>query len=221
MSRRLAGFGTAAILQVAAVVLAHELVFLARYGSRFGEALVHSGHGQTWTAAITTSMSLGAGLAAFAAIRLARLGLLVRRREAVDGRGHGALDARALLRTWLRIGPRLAIAGAVLLSIQENVERALIGAPMPGPGVLLTPEYAGGLWIALAVGLAVGLVAAMFGWHRRALLERLRSTSRPPRRVTSTRARRPGVLVTLPADSLLGRRSGLRAPPSRVAVLPA
>jgi hypothetical protein len=211
MPRRLAGFLAAAAIQLVALVLAHELVFLARYGSRFGEALAHAGHGQTWNAAVTTSLLLAAGLAGFAAFRLVRLGLLVRRRA--SGPGASGLEPRPLLRAWLRIAPRMAVLSVVLLSVQENLEQASIGRAPAGPGILLTPEYAGGLWITFAVALAVGLVVALFDWRRRVLLAKLRAARPSVRRGPAARQLRPSVVLRRPVESLLGRRSALRAPP--------
>lgn len=101
----------------------------------------------------------------------------------------------------------------VLISIQENIERAAIGQAMPGLGILLTPEFAGGLWITLAVGLAVGLVAALFDWRRQVLLARLRAARPSLPRGATARPRRPGLAVLPPVQSILGRRSALRAPP--------
>jgi hypothetical protein len=213
MPRRLAAFLAAAALQVVALVLAHELVFLARYGSRYGEALVHAGHGETWTTAVTTSLLLGAGLAGLAALRLAHLGLLVRRRGSAARPVPGTLEPRPLLRAWLRIAPRTAILSTALLTIQENLERAALGQAIPGPGILLSAEYPAGLWIAIAVGLAVGLIAALFEWRRGILLARLRAPRAAVPRGTTTSIARPGVPVSLPIQSILGRRSTLRAPP--------
>ena len=213
MSRRICGFAVAAVLQLVALVLAHELVFLARYGSRFGEILVHTGHGETWSAAVTTSLVLGVALAALAACRLLWLGMLVRRAAVRDRGAAGRLEPRALLRAWLGTAPRLTLLGVGLLTVQENLERASIGGAVPGPGILLTPEYAGGLWITIAVGLAVSLVAALFDWRRRALMAELRAARSRPRRTPTVELRRPRVLARQPVSSLLGRRSGLRAPP--------
>jgi hypothetical protein len=231
MIRRLGLLMVAATLQLVALVLAHELVFLARYGSRFGEALVHSGHGETWSSAVTTSLILGAGLAIMAIARLAWLGILVRRRHeharSAEPRRtpeprrtlelRRTLEPRLLLRIWLRTGSRLSALAIILLTAQENIERTAMGAGAPGIGILLSPEYAGGLWITLAVGLAVGLVAALFEWRHRALLARLRASRVRQPRVAQGIARRPGITVALPIESILGRRSALRAPPARVA----
>jgi hypothetical protein len=104
----------------------------------------------------------------------------------------------------------------VLLSLQENVERLLIGQALPGPLVLVTPEYAGGLWITIGVGLAVAFVAAVFDWRRQALLARLRADRAAVPRHRSTQLRRPEIVVRS-MQSLLGRRSALRAPPAPAA----
>ena len=215
MTRRLGTLVAAVTLQLVAVVLAHELVFLARYGSRFGEALVHSGHGETWSGAVTTSLVLGGALGVVGLARLAWLGVLVRRRGGVIA-SQRTLEPRLLLGTWLRTGTRIAVVGVMLLTIQENLERASIGAAAPGLGILLSPEYAGGLWIALAVGMAVGLVAALFTWRHQVLLARLRARRPSQPRVSTTPARRPSVAAPR-LESILGRRSALRAPPAAAA----
>ena len=213
MPRRIAGVLIAVGLQLVALVLAHELVFLARYGSLYGEALVHAGHGGTWSAAATTTLVLGALLSIAAILRLARLGILVRHHDSTV-----ASPARAifLVRSWIRIGPRIAILTVALLTLQENVERGALGGHPFNPGILLTPEYAGGLWIAFAIGLVVGLVAALFEWRQGVLLAHLRALrpSIPPR---PARARPTPVDAERPVESLLGRRSALRAPPPALA----
>jgi len=214
MAPRLGRFATAAVLQLAALVLAHQLVYLARYGSRFGEALVHSGHGDAWTVAVISSFVLGAGFVALAVARLVRLALLIRRSGArvAAHSPRGQLAPGGLLRTWLRLAPRVAVLQLILLTAQENIERSAIGEPMPGPGILLSPEYAGGAWIALAVALLVSLVAALFAWRRAVLLARLRAARAPLPRAAAA-GLRPVRRDASPVESLLGRRSALRAPP--------
>lgn len=216
MPRRIAGVLAAAALQLVALVLAHQLVYLARYGSLYGEALVHSGHGEAWGAAVTTSLILGGALAALAAFRLAHLGLLIRWRAGSPGPISRRPDVRPLIRTYARIAPRLVVLSVVLLTLQENIEHAASGQGTPGPGILLTREYAGGLWITIGVGLAVAFVAALFQWRHRVLLERLRAARPRLRRTVIAAAPRPAILHR-PTESLLGRRSALRAPPGMVA----
>lgn len=213
MAPRIARLAAAAVLQLGALVLAHELVFLARYGSRFGEALVHSGHGEAWSAAALTSMLLAGGLVGLGIVRLYRLGALARRAGAAAGQPTGELPWRALLRTFLRLAPRVALLQLVLLSVQENIEHAAIGQATPGPGILFSPEYAGGAWIALGVSLVASFVAALFAWRRDVLLARLRAARATLPRVSSNVPSRPGVLVRHAIESVLGRRSALRAPP--------
>jgi hypothetical protein len=216
MQRRVAGFLAGAALVLVSVVLAHELVYLARYGSLYNEALVHAGHGEAWSAAVTASLALTLGLIVAGVARLAWLGALVRGNGASAAASTGELDGRALVRGVLRSAPRLVALAVVLLTVQENAERLLIGQALPGPFVLLTPEYAGGLWITIGVGIAVAFVAALFDWRRQALLARLRTApTAVPRRHAATPPR-PAIVVR-PAQSLLGRRSALRAPPARFA----
>jgi hypothetical protein len=212
MPRRLAGLFAAIATQAVALTLAHELVFLARWGSRYNEALVHAGHGAAWSAAAATSLALGGLLALVAVVRLAQLGILTRRVETDALRP--APKPGTLLRAWLRAGPRIALVAVVLLTLQENLERAAIGQAMPGVGILLTPEYANGLWIAVAVGLAVGLVVALVRWRAAILVARLRAARLRLPRATSAPTRSTGQRQSLPAESLLGRHSALRAPPA-------
>ena len=134
LSRRITRVLTPVIVQLVALVLAHDLVFLARYGSRYGEALVHAGHGETWATAALVSLLLGFGLVAVALFRLAHLGVLVRRaRAGRDGNpqhrmpSRGSLGVGSLWRAWTRIGPRIAGLAVVLLTIQENLEHLASG----------------------------------------------------------------------------------------------
>jgi hypothetical protein len=222
MPRRLLGVLGAIALQLVALVLAHELVFLARWGSRYNEALAHGGHGASWSTAVITVLALGVLLASLAAWRLFRLGWLVRGTTRRDAHSQALSTLpHALARAWLLAGPRTAFLTATLLTIQEHLERSATGFGPTGPGILLAPEYAGGLWIALGVGLVVGLIAGLFEWRHRALLARLRA-ARPPRdRASAGAEARPGILVLTPAESILGRRFALRAPPAPLELLPA
>lgn len=214
MPRRLARFSTGTALVAVSVVLAHELVYLARYGSLYNEALVHGGHGEAWSKAVTASLLLSLVLFVAAIGRLAWLGTLVRQigggRAATKATGD--LDARALLRGFATIAPRLVVLAVVVLSLQENTERLLSGQGLPGPFILLSAEYAGGLWITIAVALAVSFVAALFDWRRRTLLARLLAARVSAPQRPATEPRRPAVAIR-PCASLLGRRSALRAPP--------
>ena len=214
MAPRLRTLATAGVLQLVALVLAHQLVYLARYGSLYGEALVHSGHGDAWNAAVLTSLLLAAGLVGLGLARLHRLGVRARGTSARSGRLGGQLPRRALLGAFLRLAPRVGIVQLLLLSTQENIEHAAIGQPMPGAGILFSPQYAGGAWIAIAVALVVSLIAALFAWRRDVLLARLRAARAALPRAGAAAPRRTGVVASHPVESILGRQSALRAPPA-------
>jgi hypothetical protein len=82
-----------------------------------------------------------------------------------------------------------------------------------GLGILVAPEYAGGVWIAAAIGLAVGFVVALVAWRLRVLLSRLRAARASDRPTRPSAAARPALVIDRPTSSILGRRSALRAPP--------
>ena len=191
MAPRFRRLATAGVLQLGALVLAHQLVYLARYGSLYGEALVHAGHGDAWNAAVLTSLLLAAGLVGLGLARLHRLGVLARASAASEA-PRAQLPGRALLAAFLRLAPRVAVLQLVLLS----------------------PEYAGGAWIAIAVALIVSLVAALFTWRRDVLLARLRGARAALPRASASAPRRTGVAASHPVESILGRQSALRAPPA-------
>ena len=218
MPRRITGFMAAAALQVVALVLAHDLVYLVRFGSRYGEALVHTGHGETWSTAVGTTLALAAVLLVAGIGRLAQLGILVERARTTsvrrsDATPAGALDVRQLARIWLRIAPRMALVGVVLLTVQESLERSALDGSVAGPGILLSAEYPWALWITIAVGRGrrPRRGAVRMAQARASSSGSARPAPRRPRPQAIAAPRR-GVPYR-PVASVLGRRSGLRAPP--------
>jgi hypothetical protein len=81
---------------------------------------------------------------------------------------------------------------------------------MPGPLVLLSPEYAGSWLIVLAVSFLVAAVVGIYRWRHAVLLAR---QARPSLRRSAAIFARPALARRAPAASILGRRRALRAPP--------
>jgi hypothetical protein len=208
LGRRAAWIARAVVL-VATLALAHDLTYLARYGSIYGEALAHAGHGQAWTNAVVVSLALGTGLVLAAAIQLRRLRVTAGATRTGKVKGSTLVD---LGRSWARLAVPLIAVVAVLLTIQENVERAAIGIRTMDPAILVSPEYAGALAIVAAVAIAISFVVALFRWRRDALLARIRGAL--TRRTRPGPARLPLRAADAPRGSILGRRLGLRAPPT-------
>ena len=205
------GMGVAG-LGLVAFVLTHQLVFLNTYGAGTDAALVRTGHGGGWTLTELAAIGMAVALSIAAAAELIRLS---RRARAVEGTVLAGSDQplgdllRPLLLGWLW----LALLGAVLFTLSENVEHTLIGAPLPGLGVFGSAEYAGTLPILLTVSLCVAGLRALYGWRRAALVARLQRT-RP-------RLQRPDVptVVQRPRDddrrpsTYIGGGFAKRAPP--------
>lgn len=190
-----------------ALVLSHSLVFLIRYGSAYGEALAHAGHDAAWTIAIASSSVLGLGLALAGTLQLRRLARAAGPAPDSDG-GSGR---RRFVARWLRLSARTAATTSVLLTIQENLERASVGLPTPGLGLLVSADYPWAVAVIAAVGLAVGLVVALFRWQRDVLIARLRAARGIARSPVDTPP--PGWFAPRRSASVLGRAQGLRAPP--------
>jgi hypothetical protein len=178
MRRRL-GWGIGAgVSALVAVVFAHDLAFLARYGSAYGEALAHAGHGPAWTGAVAGTIAIGAGLLVTAAIGLRRLGGIA---EQLQARGTSSEPGwRAFLRSWATWAARLSLATAALLTIQENVERVTSGIAGPNVGLLVSADYPWAIPIVIAVAIAVSFVVALVGWRRAILVSRIRAARRRP-----------------------------------------
>lgn len=199
-----------AVMSAVALVLAHNLVFLAGYGPAYGEALGRTGHGATWSSAVLIVLGLGVMLLVAAAWRLRTLGVLARAaaREAIL-----PSDRRGFVGHLVRLWPRLTLLTLALFVLQENVEHYNIGEPLPGLGVLLSSEYPNALLIFGVVALVVAIVGALFRWRRDVLLARM-AAARPRWRRASGRSVRPSLAwVDGLAGSLLGRRLAVRAPP--------
>jgi len=207
-------FGALVTVAVA-LVLSHSLVFLVRYGSAYGEALAHAGHDGTWTASVVGALVLGGGLLVAALARLRWLAIKAGSPGQAAGRRSrertGCEPAVVLfVRAWALDACRIGAVTTVLLTVQENVERGRVGLSTPGASLLVSPEYPWALAIVAAVSAAVALVVALFRWRHDVLVARIRSLRPVPRpaalpRLIGRVQRRP--------LSLLGGRSGLRAPP--------
>lgn len=202
-----------AIVVAATLALAHDLTFLARYGSAYGEALVHAGHGRTWTNAVLVCIALGAALLVTGGAQLWRLRAAASAKKTGP---RGTLGLRELVGSWAGFAVRLAPVVAVLLTVQENVERAAIGIREPDPAILASNEYPSALAIVAAVAIAVSFIVALFRWRRDALLARIRVTITP--RPRSLPAHLPPRRSDARRGSTLGRSLGLRAPPEGVAI---
>jgi hypothetical protein len=211
MARRTARMLGIAGSALVTLVLAHSLVFLVRYGSAYGEALAHSGHDVAWAIAVASAIGLGLGLAIVGVLQLGRLA----REARAAGLSGPSAPGSGLVRRWLVTSAGLIATTAVLLTIQENIERTGAGLPTPGIGLLVSAEYPWAGIVIAASGLAVGFVIALFRWRRDVLIARIRANRQFPRRATIAVA--PAWFEPRPAASLLGRALGLRAPPRTLA----
>lgn len=209
MGRQIARrIGAAASVPVA-LVLAHDLVFLVRYGSVYGEELAHFGHGPAWTGAVIGSLALGLTLLIGALFGLFRLRRLAGRVGA--SRTSGEPPLTVFLGSWAVASVRLIALTAVLLTVQENVERMGVGLPGPNIAILLSRDYPSAPAILVAVSIAVAFVLALVQWRHNVLAVRIRAARQPSIRLV--RARRPAGVPDLRPGALIRGRLAVRAPP--------
>jgi len=229
MLRRMTRAAPFAALSLLTLVLAHNLTYVVGYGAAYREVLSRTGHGDAWRTAALVVLGLGITLALAGSLRIAALWREARvlTRERADdhlpgrhlpGQGTQPPFLPALVSLWLR----LAITGAALFTIQENLEHLAttglattgLGAAvdLPGVGVLAAGGHLDAIVVIAAVAGAVAFVASLFRWHRAVLIARLAAARlRFPRAATA--AHRPRELAFRGPSSILGRRLAVRAPP--------
>jgi hypothetical protein len=205
MPRRMLDRVAVALLSLAVFVLGHDLLFLLASGASYRTALQQSGHGAAWD---TTVLTVVGAVALLAGLALRRLVVLSRMARGLDRSPESAEQSvTRLIRHTLQLWALILPIALVLLVANENLERAAIGLPLPGLGVLLA---AGPIFAAVALGVAI--VAALYGWRRDLLVSRLAEARRRWRASTaSTHPRLPW--VNRRPGSIVGRRQAGRAPP--------
>ena len=202
-----------ATLSLAALILGHHLVFLTAYGPEYWTMLERTGHGPVWAVTVLTVAILSAGLVFLAVRRIASLRRLARAVE--DGETtvrDGSLRHLAghVLRLWCVV----VVASLALFVLNENLERAAIGLPIPGLAIL-----AGGIghtspiFAFLVVAAAVSLVAGLYRWRRDILLARVLANRQVWDPSADARPARPEALPRRRPRSVVGSRLAGRAPP--------
>jgi hypothetical protein len=200
---------TGAGMALVAHVLAHNLVFLATYGPRYGQALVETGHDTAWTTAFIVALGLGLALLVAGTWQLRRLSRQARSVRAAAGPrdpGPSAFAAH-LGRLWRGLLP----ATALLFVLQENAEHLAVGDGLPGLGVLARGGSPLALTVIGAVTFGVALVGALYRWRRDTLVARI-STGHGPWRRPTVKPQRPRGTDRRAPLALGGSVAG-RAPP--------
>jgi hypothetical protein len=214
MTERLAFLVRAAVTALASLVLAHNLIFIAGYGSRFGTVMAHTGHDHGWTVAAVTSIGLAASLLG---VTLGRLWQLRR-----SARGAGAMSLstepglRAFASRWLAWWLALTLVTSSMFVVEENLELTSVGSALPGLGVLASAAYPNALAIILVIALAISMVAALLGWRSSVLLARIQA-ARSDTRTDDAPAFRLNEPIDRRRGSILGGRVAGRAPPLALA----
>lgn len=212
---RLPSLAVIGALALASLALGHELIYLAAHGvgEGYDVAMREAGHDRYWTSFLLVVALVTSALVVVAATqlrRLRRLAAAVRSRSVRVGDVGFDRFLRLLGPLWLRLTAS-AIAAYV---VQENVETASVGSPLPGSGVL-SGEHWMALPVLLLVSLLVAAVGALVGWRREVILARLRAAARRRFR-TAAATLGPAQSIARPRGVDAAGRNGVRAPPGGV-----
>jgi len=203
------------ILALVAFVLAHNLLFLLRYGSSYSAFLERTGHGSAWASTVLIVAALATGLALASTARLVALSAIAGPLEA------GAIRVRSGQVRDYMVHVRGALLAILLLALTlfvgyENVERVAVGLPAPGLGVLNLTDGAT-IAVFAIVPLLTALVEALYRWRRDVLTAQICAARvRWHRRARAIEPRRPVWTERRHVSIVLHQFSG-RAPPQPAA----
>lgn len=200
-----------AVLVLASLAVAHELIYLGAHGSgdAYRVAMTEAGHDGYWSNFV---IAVGVVSAVLLVVGLAQLRRLAR---LASSSGAGTLRVRDesvghLARLVLPIWARVATLTTIVFLLQENIETASVGHPMPGL-YALGGQHDMALPLIVAVSFVVALTRALVRWRRDVLLARLRRAA-SPRPKAQLLVRPVESVLVLSADDI--RRNGVRAPPA-------
>jgi hypothetical protein len=201
-----------AILVLAALFVAHDAIYLARYGlgDGYARAMSAGGHHAYW---LPVSMLITLGVAIIA---IAAIGAYRRLRRAAPTTGSDAEPGPSYVAEAADVWIRLFPAVAILFAVQENLEHLaadghLVGvAPLVGPGsAIVLPVLAVTTFVLAAMGAGVRwrvrVLQARLAAAIRQRFERIRATVRP--------ACWDVVAATVAHGRIIDRRDAGRAPP--------
>lgn len=210
MTRWVGGLVRGAATALTALVLAHNLIFLAGYGDEFGDVMARTGHDHGWAITVAGTLLLGLALLAGALWRLHRMRSLARSMGAT--RMSVEPGRITFVRRWLGCWIALSLVVAALFVLQENRELASVGQHQPGIVVLMSAAYPNALVIIAAVAMAVSFVAVLLDWKIDLVIARILAMQSTGRAGTS-RTFPQGGLVDRRRGSILGGSRAGRAPP--------
>ena len=208
------------LLALAALVLAHDIVYLQAHGAEAGHALEALGHAGHRPALVMAAAGASVALTAWS---VARLISLASRLNRGNRWGRGAAIARRTARTrpgyvgtCVRLWALLSLVVVPAFFVQENLEHQGTTGIFPGIGVF-TGAHAGALPTLLAVILVVAAIGSLVRWQIARLTQRLtvahelawRAEVEPP--MPAQAFQLVALLVRL--RWLLARRTPERAPP--------
>jgi hypothetical protein len=196
------------VLVFFALLVAHDAIYLAEFGSgpAFATAMSASGHDGYWI-----PFSLIVTFAA-AGVFLGTIGVLGRLQGGVsadEAVAHGPSYLGELIRTWIRLFPTVA----VLFALQENLEHVLAHGRLAGLEPLGGAGYELALPVLAITTFLLASVGALLRWRIAVLRARAAAFRAPRPRPASARLAREWLVAAVAYRWTLARRDVGRSPP--------
>jgi hypothetical protein len=206
------------MLALSALFVAHDAIYVARYGvgDGYARAMTAQGHDGYWAPAsfllvVGVAVVALAGLAAYRRVRSDAEG--IDQFALADG---GPSYSAELAGIWLRLFPTVT----VLFSIQENIEQLAVDGHLAGIAPLFGPGSAVVLPVLAATTFALASVGAVVRWRIRVLVARIAAAAARQRYPRCRAIAQPSgwgsVAATIAHRWIIGRRDAGRAPPLRL-----
>lgn len=207
-------------LALLALVVAHDAVYLATYGSRYAETMASTGHGY-WVTYVLLALVLGGIPLLLTGVALVALRRRITRTRTglVGPLPRDPAAGPSYLGELVGLLPRLAFVLVLGFLLQENLESVAAGHGLPGLHALAGP------FTMPVLGLVAALVAAagaLLRWRERVLVARLAAAraaaARHHRPVAASAAPAWGAIAAIVAHGwICARRLAGRAPPAGIA----
>jgi hypothetical protein len=204
-----------AILVLAALFIAHDAIYMARYGVGDGYARAMSARGHdTYWAPVSVLLTAGVFLVVLASLAAYRRLRTDAGATAVISTA-GSSYLHELASVWLRLFPSVA----VLFAVQENVEHAVVDGHLAGIEPVFGPGSSMVLPVLAVTTFLLAAVGAVVRWRIRVLEARIAATVRQRFALAPAVSRPAGwdtIAAAIARRWILGRRDAGRAPPSNL-----
>lgn len=200
---------------LAALFVAHDAIYVARFGVGDTYARAMSAQGHDYWAPVSIVLAIGVATVALVGLSAYRR---LRRAQMAEVTTLGPSYIHELASVWLRLFPSVAI----LFAVQENIEHLAVDGHLAGIAPLIGPGSAVVLPVLAITTFALAAVGAAVRWRIRVLEARIAAAVRQRFAKLSAISEPTGwrsIAAAIALHWIIGRRNAGRAPPFDLRVI--